>query len=513
MSDRSLLFKPYYVQRGKGPHLGKTLYTFNTDRDSFYSDISSTKNGLVITETYGAKRFGVTCRWNVEGYGFLKMFMDNGGEYYEIPENGQAVLNLNYELAQSRYFNCQKRIEMGRADGWFPSGEVESLMGLAGEFLEAAEKVRHTGLRCAELAQKSLYYGLTVSELIEMDLARYRIRKNGNRPDFYFGCDTRGYFYMEHDIFFERFFKAFNYATITHYLIGDPVNFEEKEGEKQFSERDRLLDTLLENGITVEGRPLFWVHTWVTPDWLKKKSYPDVLRYVEKHVRQVVRHYGDRIRVWEVVNELHDWANELELNHEQTIAITKLACDVARAENSRLRLLINNCCPFGEYVQTKKWTERPAKFPQRTPYMFLQDVQKGGVDYDIIGGQMYFTRYPLSDAIQVLERYEDFGKQIQIAEIGSPSRGIAQEFIEDDIPDYTHLPYEWHRHWDEDLQADWLENIFTFAYSRPQVEAANWYDLVDPYGFLKSGGILKSVNGEPKAAYKRLIMLRNKWNT
>jgi len=99
--------------------------------------------------------------------------------------------------------------------------------------------------------------------------------------------------------------------------------------------------------IQVAGRPLFWTHKWVTPDWLKNKTFPQLLNYLEKHIRTVVGHYGNRIKVWEVVNELHDWANELFLNHEQTIELTKFACDIVRDVNPNLKILINNCSPFG----------------------------------------------------------------------------------------------------------------------------------------------------------------------
>ena len=57
------------------------------------------------------------------------------------------------------------------------------------------------------------------------------------------------------------------------------------------------------------------------------------------------------------------------------------------------------------------------------------------------------------------------GKKIQLAEVGAPSRGNTLEFTEPD-DDYSTAPYEWHRHWDEELQADWLENIFTYGYSK-----------------------------------------------
>ncbi|TFG94150.1 MAG: hypothetical protein E4H13_15280 [Calditrichales bacterium] len=298
---------------------------------------------------------------------------------------------------------------------------------------------------------------------------------------------------------------------MTHYLKGDFVDFEPMEGKKQFNERDEVLNRLRDKGITVAGRPLYWTHTWVTPDWLRAKSYPDLLKYLESHVREVVGHYKDRIRVWEVVNELHDWAMEIELDHEQTIELTRHVCQVARDVNPDIQLLVNNCCPFAEYIQKRKWHNREAKFPQRTPHQFTQELIDAGVDFDIVGVQVYFVHRTLTDALQSIERYEPMGKRIQLAEIGAPSRGITQEFTEE-VADHTGRPYEWRRHWDEELQADCLENTFTFAYSKPYIEAANWYDFVDPFGFLKSGGLLRSPAGEKKAAVDRLIYLKKQWN-
>ena len=285
-----------------------------------------------------------------------------------------------------------------------------------------------------------------------------------------------------------------------------------EEGNKNFTQRAKLIKELKQKGITIEGRPLFWTHNWVTPEWLKKKSYPEILKYVEKHVREVVSFYKDDIEVWEVVNEMHDWANEILLNQEQTIELTKLACDVARDTNPKIKLLINNCCPFAEYIQKGMWHEIPAKYPQRTPHQFTKQIIEAGVDFDIIGVQVYFVQHTLTEAIQSIERYEDLGKVVQLAEIGATSYGVTQEFTETD-EEFGTKPYEWRRHWDEELQADWLESIFTYGYSKQFIEAANWYDFVDPYGFLKKGGILKSPKGEKKAAFDRLINLKEKWNS
>ena len=110
----------------------------------------------------------------------------------------------------------------------------------------------------------------------------------------------------------------------------------------------RVVDELRGRGTTVEGRPLVWFHHWVTPDWMRQLSYHAAARSrVEQHVREVVRHYGERVQVWEVANEMHDWANELRLTPDQLVEVTKLACEVARDTNPRVQRLINNCCVFG----------------------------------------------------------------------------------------------------------------------------------------------------------------------
>ncbi|MFZ2324336.1 MAG: endo-1,4-beta-xylanase [Ignavibacteriaceae bacterium] len=513
MAIGKILFKPYFVQKGRGPHIFDFVMALDEHGDAFHSDIQLTNEGILIGDTEGIKKFSISVRWNVEGYGYLFIPADNEGNHYELPRSGILELNLNYELAKTRVHRNRLRRNKFETDEWKPSTELKYYLDLSEELLNDAKRLKSSNSQCAEYSQKSLAYSTNASEMMEIEKARFDISKNGKRKDFYFGCDSRGYFQMESSqLFMERFSEAFNYATVTHYLKGDFIDFEPEEGKKKYSERLKLIQELRKNGISVEGRPLFWTHTWVTPDWLKKKTYPELLNYVEKHVREVVGFYKDEIEVWEVVNEMHDWANEVQLNHEQTIELTKLACDVARDTNHKIRLLINNCCPFADYVQKGMWHEIPAKFSQRTPHQFTKEIIEAGVDFDIIGAQVYFVHRTLTEALQSIERYEGMGKTVQLAEIGSPSYGITQEFTEAE-EDFSQKPYEWHRHWDEELQADWLESIFTYAYSKKYIEAANWYDFVDPFGFLKKGGILRSPKGEKKAAFDRLILLKNKWNS
>ncbi len=506
-----VIFRPYFVQKGRGPHLSEFILAHDVQGDVFRSEITSTAAGIIIHKTSGVEKFSLSVRWNVEGYGYLYLPLDHGGEFYTFPEKGEMVYNLNYELLLTRVNRTRNRIHEFQNLGWRPSVESRAMQDIAANYLDQARLVRDNPEKCAQLSQTGLIYANHAGDLIEIEKARHDIGTSGFRPEFFFGCDSRGYFQMEQDIFLERFEEIFNYATITHYLIGDFVDFEPAEGKKQFKERDELLGQLRRRNITVEGRPLFWVHTWVTPEWMKKKTFDQILKYLETHIREVVSHYRDEIVVWEVVNEMHDWANEVQLNHEQTIELTRFACETARSVNPSIKLLINNCCPYADYVQKGKWHERDAIYPQRTPHQFTRQLIEADVEFDLIGVQVYFVKRTFAETAAYIERYREFDKQLHLAEVGSPSRGISQEFNETWENDFSTVPYEWRRLWDEELQADWLEYTFSLAYSKPYITAANWYDFLDPFGFLKSGGLLRSVKGEKKSAFDRLLQLKNTW--
>src|SRR3712207_4744356 len=55
----TLVFRPYYVQRGMGPHLDATYaYASDTKWDAFHSNIKgSPEAGLTVSDTEGQPRF------------------------------------------------------------------------------------------------------------------------------------------------------------------------------------------------------------------------------------------------------------------------------------------------------------------------------------------------------------------------------------------------------------------------------------------------------------------------
>ena len=53
--------------------------------------------------------------------------------------------------------------------------------------------------------------------------------------------------------------------------------------------------------------------------------------------------------------------------------------------------------------------------------------------------------------------------------------------------------------------------IYTLAYSKPYIKACNWFDFVDPFSYMENGGLLRSPEGEKKAAYHRLKNLQERF--
>jgi GH35 family endo-1,4-beta-xylanase len=507
-----LIFKPVFVQNGRGPHLLDWAYASDTRWDAFFSNITASNEGVKISDTNGKEKFGVDVRWNVEGFGYIFITADNGGEFYELPPSGKQLhLNLNYELAKSRVSRNMNRMNKFSEDGYLPVREVKSLIDLSQEFFEEAGKTESNEEKKGMLSQQSLYYAMWGGEKLELDFADYQIRRKGFRPDFFIGCDARAYFQMDPELFMQLFTDAFNYATITYYLNSTYFeDFEPQEGNKQFDARDVVFKRLKNKNITVEGRPLYWPYKTVTPDWLRNKSYDEVVKYVEKHVKEVVGHYGDGMYAWEIVNESHDWANETQLTPEQITNVTKLACDVAKDTNPKVHRLINNCCPYAEYVQLKKWGELDAKYPQRTPFQFMEDLDAAGVDFTITGQQMYFPYRDLQDTIILIERLEKFKRPVQLTEVGASS-GPNKDSIMTGRLGLPEEPYIWHGHWTQEHQADWMEGLYTLAYSKPWIEAVNWYDFVDPHAWIKQGGLIESPKGEKKLVYERLLKMKENW--
>lgn len=148
--------------------------------------------------------------------------------------------------------------------------------------------------------------------------------------------------------------------------------------------------------------------------------------------------------------------------------------------------------------------------PLRSVKKYIEDLITAEVEFDVIGIQIYYPGRDLSDIVRMLERFEKFNKPMSITEIGASS-GPSNETVFNGQLKLPSAPYEWRRPWDEDLQADWLEAVYTIYYSRPLIKTINWYDFSDFRPFIVNGGIVHE-DCSTKMSFNRLKNLLGSWN-
>lgn len=501
-----LVLRPY--PHPMMPAMGM-VYASDANGDAFKSPIEVAQEGVVLPDAMGEKPFAVNAKWYVEGFGFVWLEADNAGQFYTADDfRSGGVRSLNTEFARSYVTRNAATMERYGAAGTGFSPEVRHLHTLSQELLEDAE--RRGGESGGERANQSLLYALWAGEKVELEHAS-SVLATPRTDTFHFGCETRQYIWAKSEDMTERFVDAFDFATVTHYVWDTwyPV-FEPEEGVYRWGIKDEIVDWLVDHDITVEGRPLVWFHPAVTPDWLKEKDFAGVRSYVENHVRNVVGHYGDKIQHWEVVNEYHDWANIHDFTPEQITEVVRLACETTRDVNPDIVRLINNCCPFAEYAADGYTAHGSSLRPLRTPRKFVADLVEAEVPFETVGVQMYFPQRSLADIVRLVDRFEEFGKPVYISEIGATSGPTRADVMLERMEMQGPL-YDWHRPWDEELQADWLEQLYTVLYARPYVHALNWYDFADFRTFIPNGGLIRE-DASPKLSYERLQQLQAEWN-
>lgn len=79
-------------------------------------------------------------------------------------------------------------------------------------------------------------------------------------------------------------------------------NIAASEGVYDFTAADRVVDWAIANGMDVRGHALVWHEA--TPDYFLQGTRAQIRTRLEDYVTAVVDHFKDRIKVWDVVNEV-----------------------------------------------------------------------------------------------------------------------------------------------------------------------------------------------------------------
>lgn len=331
--------------------------------------------------------------------------------------------------------------------------------------------------------------------------AALRIEQTGH--EFLFGCNAfmvDGYDTpAKNEAYETAFAKLFNFASVPFYW----KDLEPQPGQLRFAANslkiyrrpppDAVLEFCQRHGLTPKGHTLVWNHPTIQlPDWVPTES-TERERLTNARIRQIAARYGDRIRIWDVLNEATKPGEHAPMPPDYEFnAFQQAAADFPAST----ALLINEV--------TGAWTNGLDAYQN-----LIRRLLDRGAKVDGIGLQFHFFSEQLhaavkagqaltpQDCFRALDRYARFQKPVHITEITIPTLPNSDEGRE--------------------AQAKLTRNFYRLWFSHPSVRAITWWNLPDGAAFAGEdrwhGGLINP-DFSPKPAYKILDKLLNEeWKT
>ena len=487
-----------------------------------------------------ARRFFV--QWPVPDFGNVVLMGDNGGEGYAAGAQGGTVLNLSYELARTQVARLHANLSDYQAAGYDLPPTVAAELAAAESLL--AQAAAQAGAEQAALSNQATGVALWALEELEQaraeqDIPRYRtgtltitVLDSAGNP---LPGATVTYTQTSHDFLFGVFSSLENTGVKGYELMREAgVNYvtagfywietEPEQDEISWDYIDHQIGVLdlAGMGFTLKAHALLALWDFGTPDYLRAMSFDDFDREVYEHVSALVERYRDQIDIWNVINEAHGRGAALDFSREEITALTTTGIRAIREHDPDARIIVNNSFDwYGESRgMTFLMTGETDDFTLSVP-AYLDQLAADGVDFDIIGQQLYdggyvsiFADWGLGDPMGVntwdlahisalLDRLGEYGQPVHVTEQSVPSTWD---------PDWAQYGAGWwHRPWDEETQAEFLRDFYTIAFSKEHVEAITWWDINDN-SFIFTGGLLDAENN-PKPAYFALRDLIASWTT
>jgi GH35 family endo-1,4-beta-xylanase len=507
--------------------------TMDMKYNPFPSLFYGTSTGQVACRPKTDKPFAFAVRRHIPEFGDLVVYADSEGKGYAALPPGEATyLVLAIELAKTRAYHVSSRVHQLQREGYKLPKKIGSKIDEARSSLKKAESEgsrvgfndagRKALSECVRLSDKALSLMMWTGEELELQKARSDIEKRkgeaaitnlrAGSKNYLFGCNAFGLLSLEGDMlrqYEERFAAVFSYATLPFYWR----TFEWEKGKPTWKLLDSIVERLSPHGITMKGHPLIWFHQGVVPPWLTEMDYDGVKGVVRRRVYDIVKRYKGKIDIWDIINEAHDYANCFRYTHEQLMEILNTGIEAARKANPNATLIVNNMDPWANYAARGVDSNGPVEGRRlQTPLQYIRMLEEHQVDYDAIGLQIYYPARDMTEISRLIDSFSQFGKPIHITELGVPSKyeDDPKSVLQKNGINIKSMGY-WHKPWDEQTQADWVEQFYTICFSKPSVEAVTWWDLSDcvPH-FWPHGGFLRT-DMTPKKSYHRLKALIASW--
>ncbi len=461
----------------------------------------SFKEGLLSVSRGDGHATGVSLLWDIGPLGQFQLETSR-----LLPR--EKAYNLNVELARFRLMKIvQKQEDWNLFD--FPRAEPLFVKFREAQSLFAqALGLLHDGTAAAKLADESLRLSVGLSEelaIFHSDLLLNRRAQTKAFVKHIFGCRVNCG--IQNQKYRDTPAGNFDYAVVpTSWKAMSP-----QEGAFVPEGVDYWVETLNRNRMPVIAGPLINLIGDDLPDWLFiwENDFDTIRELAYEHVQRIVQRYRKKVALWNVVGGVST-NNAFSLTFEQMIELTRLV--VAQVKNllPTARTLIQISHPFGEYH---------AKTPSSVaPMLYAEMAAQAGINFDGFALQLELgvpqTGRYMRDLFQVstlLDRFSSIGRPVFVTAVVAPGRATPDPGDKSEGRLDPSQGGRWHRAWDPQLQADWMEAVYRVALSKPFVESVAWGDLADIHPTVPGGGLLTDMF-QTKPAFERLQQLREKFS-
>ncbi len=456
------------------------------------------RDGQLVLARSDEHPAGVALLWELGPLGSYHL------ETTRLPPRDEPY-NLNVELARFRLMKMvQKQEDWNLFD--FPRAEKFNQRFREAQVMFAeALGLLHEPAKAAELADQSLAVALELSDQVAQfhgDLLLNRRRQSNALSKHLFGCRVDST--VINQKYKDTLAEHFDYAIL-------PMSWKQlqpAEGTFQTDPVDEWVDLLARKRVPIIAGPLIDLSDNEVPDWMFiwEHDFETLRELAYEFVQKVVHRYRKAVSVWNVVGGLHT-NSAFTLSFEQIIELTRLLVSQVKTILPNARTLVTIKEPFGEY-HARGATSVP-------PMLYAEMVAQAGINFDAFGLEIeQGVPTPggyMRDVFQLsvmLDRFSTIGRPVFITSLGVPDRNTPDAADRTEGKLDPSLAGRWHRPWDPQLQADWIDTAYKLLLSKPFVESIAWGNLADINPSLPGGGLLDDML-KPKPSFAKVLELRD----
>jgi GH35 family endo-1,4-beta-xylanase len=465
-------------------------YLFGTDGIAIRRAQIKLKGSVVKCEKPNLETAGLALLWPVDGFGKVLLTTTC------LPER-EDVYNLNVEIARAKLMQI-----VNKQEDWSFFDSLEGMEDLAKEarslFIRAVQNISNAA-QASQFADEALERAAVLSERLAIKQAESFFEARGRSRGFSRGClGCRVHPAQIGDRkYTEKLVELFGFVTV-------PVNWgqiESSRGSYDFSRVDSCINVLNKKKLAICLGPLLCFSKEYLPKWLLRgsASFEKVREVAYKFVARMVGRYSGSVHAWRVISGLNA-LNHFGFNFEQVLEMTRAANLAVRAVSNRAVKIVEVSNPWGEYYATM-----PNTIP---PLVYVDMVVQSGINFDAFGLQMRFGKNQagmhVRDMMQisaVLDYFGAAGKPLYITDVEIPSQNSTGAYAGE-------VAGIWHDKWDQVRQAQWMEQFYKIALSKPFVDTVTYSNLTDIKGSVIANSGLLTAEYEPKESFRILKDLR-----